>query len=363
MSMARITFVTWAGGGNVPPALAVASELAARGHDVEVMGHDASGDAVTRAGVRFTGFRRARPWDTGRPPRPLPMVRMFGSRAMGEEVLARARERDVDLVVVDCLLFGVMRSLQDAGLRYLAFEHLCDGYLRQAAKGPLGLALRLRGMNALDLVDGAAARLTMTVPELDRGHGAVDHVGPALSATQGHGVEPAVLVSLSTYAYPGMVKVWQRVLDAVDGLGARVVATTGPHIDPSELRIPAGVEVHRWLDHAAVLPEMTMVVGHGGHGTTIAALAHGLPALVLPLDAQTDQPFIGDSLEALGVGRRLAKRAKPGAIRAAIEELAVDGRHREAARRLGETIRRYDGRRGGADVVESLLDRTTWTST
>lgn len=360
--MGRITFVTWAGGGNVAPALAVASELTARGHDVEVMGHDANGDDITRAGVPFVGFRRAPPWDTARPPRPLPMLRMFGSRAMGEEVLARTRERNAELVVVDCLLFGVMRTLRDARQRYVALEHLCDGYLRHAANGPMGLALRLRGTSPLDLLDGAAARLTMTVPELDRGHGAVDHVGPVVSATQSHGAEPAVLVSLSTYAYPAMAKVWQRVLDAADGLHARVVATTGPHVDPSELRISAGVEVHRWLDHSAVLPEMTMVVGHGGHGTTIAALAHGLPVVVLPLDVKTDQPFIGDSVEALGVGRRLAARAKPREIRAAIEEVAVDGPHRDAARRLGETIRRYDGRRGGADMVELLLDQTTGSS-
>jgi UDP:flavonoid glycosyltransferase YjiC (YdhE family) len=167
--------------------------------------------------------------------------------------------------------------------------------------------------------------------------------------------EPAVLISLSTYPFPGLTDRWQRMLAAVDGLAARVVATTGPHIDPATLRVPAGIEVHRWLDHAAVLPEMSLVIGHGGHGTTIAALAHGIPVAVSPLDPKTDQPYMGDSVAALGVGRRLGTRAKPAAIRAVIDELLAPGPHREAAERLGATIRGYDGRRGGADVIESVI--------
>ena len=37
--MADILFVTWDGGGNVPPALGIAAELQARGHAVRVLGH------------------------------------------------------------------------------------------------------------------------------------------------------------------------------------------------------------------------------------------------------------------------------------------------------------------------------------
>jgi UDP:flavonoid glycosyltransferase YjiC (YdhE family) len=64
---------------------------------------------------------------------------------------------------------------------------------------------------------------------------------------------------------------------------------------------------------------------------------------------------MGDSVAALGVGRRLGTRAKPAAIRAVIDDLLADGPHRNAAARLGATIRSYDGRRGGADVIESVL--------
>ena len=41
MNAARFLFVTWDGGGNFVPALAVAGALAARGHEVAFIGQDA----------------------------------------------------------------------------------------------------------------------------------------------------------------------------------------------------------------------------------------------------------------------------------------------------------------------------------
>jgi UDP:flavonoid glycosyltransferase YjiC (YdhE family) len=100
---------------------------------------------------------------------------------------------------------------------------------------------------------------------------------------------------------------------------------------------------------------MSAVVCHGGHGTTVAALAHALPVLAIPLDAKTDQPYLGDALERLGVGRKLSKRAKPAAIRTAVESLLADGPHRAAAARLADSIAAHDGRNGGASLIESML--------
>jgi MGT family glycosyltransferase len=194
-----------------------------------------------------------------------------------------------------------------------------------------------------------------TLAELDADAGPeVVHTGAVVDGTPARADEPTLLVSLSTVRFKGLVDTWQRVLDAVDGLPVRVIATTGPAVDPAELRIPAGVEVHRWLPHAEVMPHVSAVVGHGGHGTTMAALAHGLPLLVLPVESRTDQPFIGRTVERVGAGRTLSRRSSPTRIRAALEELLADGPHRAAATRLGEQIRADDGRRRGAQLLEEL---------
>ncbi len=353
--MSSIVFVTWDGGGNVAPALGIGAELRERGHAVRVLGHPGQADSVSAAGLAFTGFPTARPHTSTDPGGRLALLAVIGDRAMGRDVLADLDTRGADLVVVDCVLFAVMDTLRRAGRPYAVLEHVFDGFLRGAAKGPMGLALRARRLPPLELIDAGTVRVTATVRELDQGHGDVTHVGPLCQGVPAHPEQPTVLVSLSTYAFPALAKTWQRVLDALDGLDARIIATTGPAIDPAGLRVPTGVELHRWLDHRQVMPTASLVVGHGGHGTTMAALAHDLPVLVLPLDSGGDQPFVGRVVEAAGAGRTLSRRSSPTRIRTAIEELLLDGSHRKAAARLGHTIRSYDGRTAGAEALEQLL--------
>ena len=289
------------------------------------------------------------------PATPLKVLATFGDRAMGADVIAELAARPADVVVVDCLLFSVMDALRSAGRSYVALEHSFDTCWRRMAKGPFGLLLRLRGIKALALLDGGEPTMAATIPSLDTGHGDVVHTGPVVSGVPATPSRPTVLVSLSTFAFKGLEPTWQRVLDAVAPLDARVIATTGPAVDAGRLRVPANVELHSWLPHTEVMPEVSMVVGHGGHATTMVALAHDLPLLVIPMDAMTDQPFIGKAVERAGAGRTMGRKSSPEKIRAAVEELLADGPHRAAAARLGAEVRSLPGAQLGADTVEALL--------
>ena len=166
---------------------------------------------------------------------------------------------------------------------------------------------------------------------------------------------PAVLVSLSTFRFPGMAECLQRLLDATAGLDARVVVTTGPAVDPASLRPAANQEVHRFVPHADVMPQMSLVVGHGGHGTTMQALAHDLPLVVMPMHPMLDQPMVGRSVEEAGAGRVVSKKATVEELATVIAGLLADGPHREAAARLGAAIRAMPGATNAADRVEAVL--------
>jgi MGT family glycosyltransferase len=170
--------------------------------------------------------------------------------------------------------------------------------------------------------------------------------------------EPKVLVSLSTVWFPRQVKVLQNVLDSLRGADVQAIVTTGPAVDPSELRAPANVELHRYLPHADVMPTVSLVVGHGGHATTMAALSHDLPMIILPMHRVMDQPIIGRAVESAGAGRVLPKMSSPKRIRGAIDELLEDGPHRSAAARLGAEIRRRDGAAVAADHIAEVLARS-----
>ena len=64
--MAEILFVTWDGGGNVPPAVGIAEELKTRGHRVRFLGHPRQAPAFAERGLEFSGFPTARPFDSDR---------------------------------------------------------------------------------------------------------------------------------------------------------------------------------------------------------------------------------------------------------------------------------------------------------
>jgi UDP:flavonoid glycosyltransferase YjiC (YdhE family) len=133
------------------------------------------------------------------------------------------------------------------------------------------------------------------------------------------------------------------------------VVTTGPVVDPADLRVPPGVEAHRFVPHAELMPRATVMVGHGGHATTMQALAHDLPLLVMPMHPMLDQPMVGRSVEKAGAGRVVAKKATVDEIRPVLEELLADGPHRGAAARLGTAIRALPGAANGAAAIEGLL--------
>ena len=353
--MADILFVTWDGGGNVPPAVGIAQELRARGHRIRFIGHQRQATSFADQGLEFRTFPTARPFQSLEPASPLAIMATFGDPAMGADVLVELAARPADAVVVDSLLFGVMHALRTAGRSYVALEHSFDVCWRRLARGPMGMMLRLRGIRALDLLDAGEPLMAATIPALDRAAPNVVHTGAVVSGTPARPARPTVLVSLSTFAFKGLLPAWQRVLDAVEPLDARVIATTGPAVDTSRLRVPEGIELHTWLPHAEVMPEVSVVVGHGGHATTMVALAHDIPLLVLPMDPMTDQPYVGKAIQAAGAGLTMSRRSSPAKIRAAVEHLLADGPHRVEAARLGAAVRALPGATTGADLVEDLV--------
>ena len=365
--MADLLFVTWDGGGNVPPALGIAGELARRGHRTRFLGHRAQQHAVIAAGHDFVPYTEAADFVGSEPASPARMLRLFADRAMGRDLLREVGRRPADVVVVDALLMGVLDAAAGAGLAYVPLQHLFLGYQRGSwVKGPMGLWGRVRGLRPVARWDQAPLSLAATLPELDpAGSGPARSRLPANVRFTGPVVEhpdarptfsdPTVLVSLSTVSYPRMERLLQTVIDATEPLDARVVVTTGPAVDPAGLRPHDRVELHRYVPHAELMPGASLVVAHGGHATAMRALAHDLPLLVLPLHPLLDHRAVGRAVEGAGAGRTLPPSTSPEALRPVIAELLGDGPHRAGAAKVGARIRAARGAETAADAVEGLL--------
>jgi UDP:flavonoid glycosyltransferase YjiC (YdhE family) len=359
--MSSILFTTWDGGGNVPPALAFAAELRDRGHDVRFLGHPVQQDAIASAGFSFTAFEKAMPFSSAAGSPPEVVAAMFGDQAMGADLVAYVDQHPTDLVVIDCLLIGAQHAAKEAGLRYVSLEHLFDGFLRTTWLATMAMAPPIQVLEPQRCWDAAEMSLVASLAELDPGAGDppanVRYSGPAVPGTPRTGNENAVLVSLSTYNFPGQTPAMQNILDALATIDTRVIVTTGPAIDAAELRVPANAEVHRYVPHAELMPQVSLVIGHGGHATTMQALAYDLPVAVMPMHPMLDQPMVGKALEDAGAGRLLSKEAGPDDLRPVLAELIEDGPHRVVAAQLGAAIRAARGAETGADLIEELIEK------
>ncbi len=149
--------------------------------------------------------------------------------------------------------------------------------------------------------------------------------------------QPTLYVTFGTI-WNRQSELFRRVLAAVEGLAVNVIVTLGASGDPEALGPqPGNVHVHRFVPQALVLPACDMVVCHGGSGTMLGALAHGLPLVVLPQGA--DQFANADLLAATGAGRTLlSHECDPPLIRRAVTALLVNAGPRAAAARLRDEL-------------------------
>ena len=120
-------------------------------------------------------------------------------------------------------------------------------------------------------------------------------------------------------------------------LPLRGLATYGA-IDPPAGPAPGNVTIVRSAPHAALLPLAAAVVCHGGLGTVMKALAHGLPLVVLPLGR--DQNDNAARVQACGAGVRLSAAASSKRIADAVRLVLDEPRFRESAQRMAANIAR-----------------------
>jgi UDP:flavonoid glycosyltransferase YjiC (YdhE family) len=104
--------------------------------------------------------------------------------------------------------------------------------------------------------------------------------------------------------------------------------------------------------HAAVLPHASVLITHGGHGTVIKSLAHGVPVICIPQGR--DQADNAARVEVSGVGVRLKRTAGTRAIRRSVQQVLASPVYTEAALRMGRTIGEEVGAQAARHELEAL---------
>ena len=361
--MGRILFVTWAGGGNVPPVLALADRLRSRGHEVRAMGSASLAARFEARGVPYLARDVLAEWDQS---------------ALAREVRLEAGTADV--VVADYMLPGALCGAEASFRPSVALVHTLYAANLDGDGGllPMQMAATVDGTAAvrreLDLAPVASfgalldrqSTLLVTCPEaldLPGPRAAnVRYVGPALedagpdAGWHPPGVDdgrPLVVVGMGTTPMDEG-PVLQRLLTALGDAPARVMVTLGDHLDAAALDVPDNVHLSGYVRHAAVLPWASAMVSHGGLGSVLAALAHGVPQVCVPLGRE--QPLNAAAVERVEAGCTVLPTSGPDELRAAVMRALSDMELRAGAARMAVAI---DAQRAAGDAeseIERLLD-------
>lgn len=166
------------------------------------------------------------------------------------------------------------------------------------------------------------------------------------------GAGPFLVASFGSMATGDASARGRAIVTAARSHGLRVLLVTGwgGLALPAECRGPDVLAV-RSAPFDAVLPGATLVVHHGGAGTSHAVARAGVPAVVVPVTA--DQPFWAAQLHRQGVAaapiplRRLSARTLLPAMSDALSRA-------ERAAEVGRLMRREHGVQRALDVLESL---------
>jgi MGT family glycosyltransferase len=288
------------------------------------------------------------------------------SLGLAQDVIAEAKT--VDVLVVDCMLAGALLGGERAQIPTAAFVHTIYQWsiesspfsapmlpLVNQTRAELGLpSLATDAPLMGQLMDRATLALAATLEQFDyqltAPHPNLRYVGPILddeSRSWDPPGRPLVLISFST-TYMHQEDTLRRALEAVGNLEVHAVCTLGNAMEREALRVPANVRIHDWLPHAAVLPHAAAVVTHAGHSTIMAALAHGVPLVCMPMGR--DQHANAERVATLGLGRAIASDTPSAGIGDVLHEVLTKESYRDAARRMAAAI--TDLGRGERAVME-----------
>jgi glycosyltransferase len=396
----RVLFSTTAGSGHFGPLIPFAKACSNAGHIVKVAAPASFATDVSRAGLDHAPFDDV-PSDVMGPVfgrLPEMSFELANATVMGE-IFGRLDAQaalprlgaiiDVwqpDIVVREPCEFASLVAAERAGLPQVQVA---------IGMGPLDrsilsiLATPLAELSVLaELPEDGATRTLMrtpgftTVPAALDGSGLPDPngelsasaagsmwrfhdraltAGPgALPPPWGDPDHPLVYVTFGsvTAGIGPFSAIYTATLEALADMPVRVLMTTGHGGDPASLApIPLNTRVEQWWPQANLMPHTAVVVGHGGFGTTMMALAAGVPQVIVPLFA-FDQTTNAERVAAIGAGIHLP--GGPGAVAAipsSLTRVLTDPTYRDAAQAVAADMARLPSVTESVPILQNLAAR------
>lgn len=174
----------------------------------------------------------------------------------------------------------------------------------------------------------------------------------AMPASIAERPDDAAVIYLSLGSLGGAdIGLLQRLIDLLGTTRHRVIVSMGPRA--AEIRLAGNMIGSEFLPQTTIIPQVDLVITHGGNNTVTEAMHFGKPMIVLPLF--WDQYDNAQRVDETGFGKRLSTYDfQDHELIDAVENLLGDAELRQRAVAVGESIRSRDGLRVGADVIERV---------
>jgi MGT family glycosyltransferase len=200
------------------------------------------------------------------------------------------------------------------------------------------------------------ARARPLEPRWERLDSCVRGTDDAWSEPEGFREDGQKLVYLSLGSLGSAdVELMRRLVEELAESSPRYVVSKGPQHEHFELADNmTGAE---FLPQASILPEVDLVVTHGGNNTVTESFFFGKPMVVLPLF--WDQYDNAQRVHELGYGVRLDTHGhEPNELRGAIDTLLGDQMLRERLRRVSARLQEVPGTEKAASLIEQVAEKT-----
>jgi MGT family glycosyltransferase len=193
-------------------------------------------------------------------------------------------------------------------------------------------------------LDARWTRMDSSVRETD-----AEYVLPAQLADR---PEDSALIYLSLGSLGGAdVELMQRLVDVLGTTRHRFIVSKGPQAD--RIKLADNMVGEQMVPQTKVIPQVDLVISHGGNNTVTETLHFGKPLIVLPLF--WDQYENAQRIDELGFGVRLnAYGFADAELTEAVEKILADTELCNQLDEIGQKIRARDGLRVGADVIEQV---------
>jgi MGT family glycosyltransferase len=147
------------------------------------------------------------------------------------------------------------------------------------------------------------------------------------------------------------VELMQRLVDILGETRHRVIVSMGPLAE--QIRLHDNMCGDGYLPQPAILPQVDLVITHGGNNTTCEAFHHGKPMVVLPIF--WDQYDNAQRVDETGLGTRLATyECEPEELTGAVDALLADSALQARLEAMAARLQSRSGTVAAASLIEQL---------